>query len=180
MKALLVILVSSLALGCAQERQFTLIEIKGGVPKSAKKTVKSKPVAVVGKDGKRTDSQFVVYDVGQTINENGDLVGPHKVYRLVETSRWILGKPKMISPKTFVSTPTDEIKKAVEEAKEAARKAEAAEIAISNKTQVDPNQGRQADNGAPALPDFPSPSPSPDANKEAFQKFTHSADPNVP
>jgi hypothetical protein len=178
MKALLVLLVSSLALGCAEQREYTFTEIKA-VPKTAKKTtVKSKHVTVVGKDGKRTDNQIVIYDVGTTVNSEGDLVGPHKVYRVVETSHWILGKPKIVQPKTFVKdTPKDEPDKVT--VKEEPKKDQAADLQTAVATQADPTPVdaiRQQIQDGMAFP-----TPTPDADQEALRQFTKStADPKNP
>lgn len=185
MKKVALILVSSLMMGCASQTEYTFTEIKV-VPKTAKKaTVKPKSVSITT-DGKRTDNKIVVYAVGTTVNEAGDLVGPHKVYRVVETSHWILGKPKIVSQTTFVKkeTPTDQLNKAVTEAKSAAKEAKDARDSVQEaaaKGRVNPTPSdavtQQVENGF-----FPSPT---DADEEALKRGTQNfskatADPNVP
>jgi hypothetical protein len=175
MKVLLALLVSSLALGCAEQREYTFTEIKA-VPKTAKKiTVKSKHMTVVGKDGKRTDNQIVIYDVGTTVNSEGDLVGPHKVYRVVETSHWIIGKPKIVQPKTFVKdTPKDEPDKIVKEESKKDQAADLQTAVASDPTPIDAIRQQIQDGMA-----FPT--PTPDADQEALRQFTKStADPKNP
>lgn len=187
MKARLVILVSSLALGCAEQREYTFTEIKS-VPKTSKKVVsKSKTKAVVNKDGKRTDNQILVYDVGTTIDGNGDLVGPHKVYRVVETSHWILGKPRIIEPKTFVKkdSPKDELDKAVAEVKEARDEVKSIRDSVQttvSQQKADPTPSDDIrDQVENKMNGMSFPTPTPDVDQEALKKFTKStADPNNP
>jgi hypothetical protein len=86
-KIALLISIVSLS-GCAVEHSFTVTPVKE-VPKGKTKVVK-KYVAMVADGAKRSRNVIEVYDIGATVNADGDLVGKHQLYRVVESSRWVL------------------------------------------------------------------------------------------
>ncbi len=84
---------------CAQTKTTTLtITPIKSLPKSDQKKVVRRFVANVDatdSSGRRMAGGLIrtpkiveVYDVGTTINAEGDLVGPHQLYRVVETETW--------------------------------------------------------------------------------------------
>lgn len=102
------LLSSSLSLmGCmTTKKEYTFIPIKA-LPKTAiaKGPDRHFAASTVMKDSSgqkivnRTMKLYKVYEVGTTEDANGDLVGPHQLYRVVETETWASPLKKYVPPK---------------------------------------------------------------------------------
>lgn len=111
---------SSLFVGCTVQHEYTITPIKD-FPKAENKKVVKKYVASVitttdssgrvalNSKPKRSPNMIEVYSIGPTVDEEGDLVGPHKLYRVVETSKWMFSQPHKSENKSL-PTPIKPIK----------------------------------------------------------------------
>jgi hypothetical protein len=102
LKTALLILIGNLA-GCAVEHSVTLVPIKSMPKGKAQSKRKYNVVMVTG--ARRTRNIIEVYDIGSTVNDSGDLVGQHQLFRVVESSHWVLAS-KVKTPILPIPAPT--------------------------------------------------------------------------
>jgi hypothetical protein len=88
--------------GCAVEHSFTVTPVNV-MPKGKTKAVRKYSTTLIA-GAKHTRNVVEVYDIGATVDADGDLVGKHQLFRVVESSRWVLAS-KVKSPPFPVATP---------------------------------------------------------------------------
>jgi hypothetical protein len=129
------ILISTLA-GCAQQqtktREITVVKLDKLPASAKKKGPTQKFTAQVNlTPGKLKPRMVEIYDIGPTVDSNGNLVGEHKYYKVVETERWtyIPHTPatfpafKQGKPKVQEADAVDQAKRVMEELKAATAQA---------------------------------------------------------
>lgn len=144
------ILASSL-IGCKTTtvREYTVVKIKS-LPKEAKLKAKYKDAQVNLTPGKLKPREVEIFGVGPTLDEEGNMVGPHVYYRVVETQRFVFTQHHTDSfpaSKKTVEPSKQDVVDAVKEAKNAAAQAQSAITQIRNMTtpQAQAGQYNQAD-----------------------------------
>ncbi len=123
---------------CTSTTTYTVTPLKSA-PKGIDKVHKAaSKKSTVTYGPQRTNALVQIIDIGPTIDGEGNLVGPHKYYKIVKTETWTLGKSK--EAPTFVKegSPTDQMNKAVAKAEDAAKRAEEARNAIQTQVAQSP------------------------------------------